>query len=131
MIDLNTLDDFPYKSHSARGVTKRGVLSEAQNHRCAYCGIRMTDAPLTHDEGTIDHYVPKAAGGAPVWSNEIMACRLCNNARGAMYADHYFQIVMWKGRIKAAQYAVRRRIRLGKGQFRSKIKVVAPQFGIG
>lgn len=128
--DLNTFDDFPLKSHIARGVTKRASLSEAQNHRCAYCGIRLTDTKLAHDEATIDHVVPRVAGGRPIWSNEVMACRLCNEGRGAMYADHYFQIVTWKGREKAARYAHRRRKRRGKGVFSGREKVTAPQLAV-
>lgn len=45
-------------------------------------------------------------------------------------ADHYFQIVTWKGREKAARYAHRRRKRRGKGVFSGRVKVTAPQLAV-
>ena len=93
---------------------KINILGEAQNWRCAYCGIRCDGGHNADDAPSRDHVIPKAAfRGRPIyehldWSNEIMACRLCNSHRGAMYARAYFQMVQWKGRLKAAAWARRK-----------------------
>jgi 5-methylcytosine-specific restriction endonuclease McrA len=64
------------------------------------------------DRATIEHVIPKIAGGSNDWDNLAAACRMCNNARSAMKAEKYLQFVEWKGRIKAARYANRLRGRL-------------------
>lgn len=129
MRDLNNFDDYPHKAHLSRGFTKRDALLEAQNHRCAYCGIALSLIRHSHDEATVDHVVPRVAGGRPIWSNEVMACRLCNEGRGAMRADKYFQRVLWRGRIKAARYGKRRWMKIRKAKFSGTGKIIAPQFG--
>lgn len=106
--------DAPYDI-SAPNAIKITALSEAQNWRCAYCGIRCDGIGNEHNAPSRDHVVPKAAKqdkilyGGLIWENEIMACRLCNNSRGAMYARAYLQAVKWKGREKAAKWALRKR----------------------
>jgi hypothetical protein len=98
-------------------------LCEAQNWRCCYCGIHMelgrermwTDQTWRATTGvgaTIEHVVPRVAGGTNDWFNLAAACRLCNNARSAMKAERYLRFVMWKGRERAAKYANRLRGRI-------------------
>ena len=116
-------EDYPNFGHLSRGFTKRQALSEAQNHRCAYCGIVMTEPhpgwPTHRDtDATIDHYVPVAAGGLRIWSNEVMACRLCNQYRGAMWATTYFKRVQELGRTMAAQWAKKRQAKRAKARKR-------------
>lgn len=96
--------DFPIKSTDARGYSKREALSEAQNHRCCYCGEMCKDDAPENDRATVEHVVPKIAGGRANWGNEVMACRLCNSGRGAMRAERYFEAVQEMGRWKAAAY---------------------------
>ena len=99
------VEDWPIKSTDARSYTKMHALLEAQNHRCAYCGIEVKTygwGRHCHDRATIDHVVPKAAGGPCCWSNEIVACQLCNQGRGAMRAERYFEKVQESGRMLAA-----------------------------
>ena len=46
--------------------------------RCVYCGAtEQTSGAHLH----LDHLTPKAAGGADVASNLVLACRSCNSAR--------------------------------------------------
>lgn len=99
----------PYGIHHPNRV-KINVLGEAQNWRCAYCGIRCEGGQDEHNAATRDHIVPKCKGGFEVsdWQNEVMACLLCNNHRGAMWARQYFQRVQWTGREKAAEWARRK-----------------------
>lgn len=92
---------------------KLNILGEAQNWRCAYCGIRCDGEQNAHNSATREHIVPKAVlvgkmYSADIWENEIMACAMCNNHRGAMWARQYYQMVQWKGREKAARWASRK-----------------------
>lgn len=111
--DCRNAQDFPIKSTDARGFNKRSALSEAQNHRCCYCGTQLSnhvkdDHP---DRATVDHVIPKIAGGHCKWDNEVMACRLCNHGRGAMNAYRYFEAVQQMGRYKAAAWGNFERIK--------------------
>lgn len=54
-------------------------LSEAQNWRCCYCGIRTTRHGSTG--ATIEHVTAKCIGGADHPDNLAMACYDCNSAR--------------------------------------------------
>lgn len=67
-------------------------LSEQQNHRCCYCGLRMT-APGERcpREVTIDHVVPKCEGGTADWENVVAACWLCNMQRGNSSATAFYE----------------------------------------
>ena len=66
-------------------------LSEAQKHRCCYCG-QQTWHPHIIDGGdvvhskrnlaTIEHVVALVSGGTWCKNNLVMACNECNGARG-------------------------------------------------
>ncbi|MCF1502934.1 HNH endonuclease [Afifella sp. H1R] len=78
------------------------ALSEAQNHRCAYCGTRMvlrgidkkpkrrapgmswreTRANWLLRVATKDHVVPRSMGGGNDRDNLVAACVWCNKYRG-------------------------------------------------
>lgn len=77
-------------------------LGGEQNHRCCYCGIAVLyDVPDQHTEkATIDHVRPLAHKGKRVWENEVVACWLCNNSKGAMSAVAYFDLVQREGRVR-------------------------------
>jgi len=76
----------------------RAALSEAQGHRCCYCGIALAPSGVAHDSETLEHMIPVAAGGRDEWLNVVVACRLCNLGRGAMLATSYFDLVRRVGR---------------------------------
>ena len=64
---------------------QRQRLSEAQNHRCCYCGDVMADWDVPCDQqATIEHVTRKVEGGTDDWENLAAACRLCNNTRNDM-----------------------------------------------
>jgi hypothetical protein len=46
-------------------------------YRCRYCGATARDARLT-----IDHHVPRAAGGTDEMDNLITSCAQCNLGKG-------------------------------------------------
>ena len=55
-------------------------LSEAQNHRCCYCGVRTI---MGHKQlkPTIEHVLPREMGGTRNYYNIVMACGKCNSTR--------------------------------------------------
>ena len=59
---------------SKRNIMKRDV------HICQYCGGR---AGLM----TVDHVIPKTAGGDDSWENLVCACLNCNNLKGNRSPD--------------------------------------------
>lgn len=65
----------------AVGWNKAAALSEAQNHRCCYCGVRFAEGADHPASMTIEHLVRRADGGRREWLNEVAACRSCNNMR--------------------------------------------------
>jgi hypothetical protein len=79
----------------------RHRLSEAQGHRCCYCGIRLTNIRNQHNSATLDHLVPKAVGPWNDDVNLVVACWLCNEGRGPMLATSYFDLVSKRGRDEA------------------------------
>lgn len=101
------VDDFPHFSHQSRAFEKRIALAEAQNWRCAYCGIAVQIEVDDRDTRlSIDEVVPRCAGGLRVWSNQVIACALCNQGRGAMRAERYFGRVQEEGRLSAYAWGV-------------------------
>lgn len=85
----------PRQFRKCRGrVRSRGhhlSLSEAQNHRCAYCTERMSDDRLSPRFATIEHVVEQSKGGKSVFKNLVMACLACNMMRSrlGMTAEEY------------------------------------------
>lgn len=89
-------------------IVKRGIrerLSEAQNHRCCYCGgdLRIS--------ATIDHIRPRAFGGKNRMDNFVVACEPCNKARGYHNAWWFFyelQRLLKRGRtLQGARMKIR------------------------
>jgi hypothetical protein len=76
----------------------RSLLSEAQGHRCCYCGIALCAGGTAHNSETLEHVIAVAAGGWDGWLNTVAACHLCNQGRGAMLAHSYFDLVLKFGR---------------------------------
>ena len=68
-------------------------LSEAQNHKCAYCGI-VTCYPGESSNkdiwATIDHVVPRSKGGKSQYSNYVMACSKCNSEKSSHCALSFY-----------------------------------------
>lgn len=60
------------------------TLSERQNHRCCWCGIRMGGILPDADAPTYEHVTPRSKGGSDDESNLVAACNLCNQLRRTM-----------------------------------------------
>jgi 5-methylcytosine-specific restriction endonuclease McrA len=63
---------------SSKWITKerRAAIYARDGYKCVYCG---SSGPLT-----LDHAVPRSAGGSHHTNNLLTACRRCNCARGAL-----------------------------------------------
>lgn len=68
-------------------VKLRTMLSEAQNHRCALCGVLTNDIKNSKRKATIEHVIPKDRGGSNSWYNLAMTCSRCNNNRKTKYLE--------------------------------------------
>jgi 5-methylcytosine-specific restriction endonuclease McrA len=53
-------------------LTKKNLLLR-DRYRCAYCGDRGD---------TVDHVIPRAAGGPSTWENLVASCGRCNGRKG-------------------------------------------------
>ncbi len=73
-------------------------LSEAQNHRCAYCGKQTHFGNSTcKDRATLEHFIPVCT---PVQTNKdenlIMACAHCNSLRRDMDPIKFYNKIRCK-----------------------------------
>lgn len=82
----------------------RPRLFEAQNWRCCYCGVYVTDIQR-HDLkrlpraernravwmiGTIEHVIRRTDRGGDEWDNLVGSCEWCNVSRGERSAEEWF-----------------------------------------
>ncbi len=56
-------------------LTKKNVLLR-DDYRCGYCARRGERATMT-----VDHVIPRAAGGKSSWENLVAACSDCNGRK--------------------------------------------------
>lgn len=61
-----------------RKIYSRRIIFARDGYRCQYC-----TAELNHKNATIDHIMPKAAGGPNSWQNCVACCRECNAKKGS------------------------------------------------
>jgi hypothetical protein len=66
----------------------RRTIFRREGGRCFYCRRR-----LRRGEWTLDHVVPRAAGGADDASNAVACCAECNVAKGSMRATDFLRTV--------------------------------------
>lgn len=52
------------------------------NFKCQYCCN-----PFTVDQLSLDHVVPRSAGGKLTWSNTVTCCKQCNFRKGSALPD--------------------------------------------
>jgi 5-methylcytosine-specific restriction endonuclease McrA len=66
-----------YIKHRRKRVplTKKNVLLR-DNYKCGYC-----DDAIEPREATVDHIVPRSAGGTSSWENLIASCSPCNGRK--------------------------------------------------
>lgn len=115
---------------SLRARQRVAILSEAQNHLCAYCSIKMTvrrrawvghNPEVRHTDATIEHVQPLAEDGQREWANEVAACALCNFGRGVIPAMMYFGMVADLGRNKAHAWGIARAAAMDKQAHKARL----------
>lgn len=74
---------------NAEWVYIRSRLSEAQNHRCCWCGCMTVEDRGKKNSSTVEHYVPRSLGGTDDMNNLVMACHDCNNKRGTLEVEEF------------------------------------------
>ena len=67
----------------------RSRMSEAQNHKCCWCGIVTTDERGKKYSSTLEHVMPVSKGGKNHPDNLAMACSRCNQKRGNKPAEEF------------------------------------------
>ncbi len=68
-----------YNKVPHRGVSfSRWNLFKRDGYTCQYCGRQPKRELLT-----IDHVVPRSAGGKSRWTNCVVACQSCNSRKGS------------------------------------------------
>jgi 5-methylcytosine-specific restriction endonuclease McrA len=70
IIRLQRYVSVPYK----RVNLSRQNIFKRDSNQCVYCGTR--------EDLTIDHVVPRSAGGKDNWYNLVTACQRCNSKKG-------------------------------------------------
>jgi 5-methylcytosine-specific restriction endonuclease McrA len=108
------------REHRLFNRKKLDILSEQQNHRCCYCGVRFLSPPEWantrkrhwkraldgHPQmATIEHVVRLVDGGLRIWDNEVAACTDCNHRRQEVDAIEFFE---HRGAIMAERKAQKR-----------------------
>jgi hypothetical protein len=81
-------------------IVLRTQLSEAQNHRCCWCGERFCDQPNRPQSPTLEHVQPLSLGGPNTPANLAVACARCNRNRDVMDINPFFakiQRLGWMG----------------------------------
>lgn len=70
---IRLVDEIPWRAHSRRVNFSKKNLMLRDDHTCQYCGV-----VLGKSSSTIDHVIPKAAGGKTNYKNCVICCRMCN-----------------------------------------------------
>lgn len=81
-------------------------LSEAQNHRCCYCGERMVFRANSPNQATIEHVQERKYGGSDGRENLVVCCLSCNQHRNdlRLSAEGYYRYVVENGRYDGWKY---------------------------
>ncbi|MFT5849783.1 MAG: hypothetical protein ACI9H6_000602 [Patiriisocius sp.] len=71
-------------------------ISKEQNNLCYYCEhpmFRYRKQPLPSDALTKDHFIPRSEGGETSSENMVAACSQCNNLRGDIDAETFYNLM--------------------------------------
>ena len=61
----------------------RDQLVRRSGGRCEYCGEQVDFTGTGDRQATIDHVLPRSQGGTDVLANLKLACKACNQDKGA------------------------------------------------
>jgi len=71
------LNDYVPQKQTKPSFTRRNVFLRDE-YRCQYCNERFHTADLS-----LDHVVPRSAGGPLSWDNAVTCCKKCNGRKGS------------------------------------------------
>lgn len=74
-------------------------LSEAQNHRCCFCGVRMGYFGDKGRQPTFEHVLARSRGGTDHIDNLVISCDKCNSSRGDGAVEFPDDLAMIKNRL--------------------------------
>jgi len=69
--------EFRHIPRQSRALSRKNILMRDRN-TCQYCGHVFPPNELT-----LDHVVPRSAGGASTWENLVACCKDCNHKKGS------------------------------------------------
>lgn len=67
-----------------RGLVDRKYLYEREGHQCYHCGKQ-----LKPNQVSVDHYLPKCAGGSNDLYNLVCSCKRCNRYKKSAIPDDW------------------------------------------
>jgi hypothetical protein len=86
-----------YQQGTLFGYELKEYLLYKHNHKCAYCSGVSKDPILE-----VEHVQPKSKGGSNSASNLVIACRICNESKGALL------LTQWKNKLSRSALAITR-----------------------
>lgn len=60
----------------------RLIVLDRDNWSCSYCGVALIESKVANNAATVDHLVPRSAGGTDDVYNLVACCRVCNAKKG-------------------------------------------------
>lgn len=66
---------------------RRALSGGRERIECHYCGRRMFWYSMT-----LDHVIPRTAGGTDELSNLLLCCKRCNNKKGSRSYGEYVTV---------------------------------------
>ena len=71
--------------------TTRIRIYARDRYRCVYCGrsVRASSAPTDSRAATLDHVLPREAGGSNHPSNVVTCCLSCNSSKQEMELNRW------------------------------------------
>lgn len=91
--EVIVLQRFSGVPRQALPFTRRNLVRR-DHAQCQYCGCRPGSSDLS-----IDHVIPRSAGGATSWENCVLACVRCNRRKGNKLAHEVDMRLMRQARV--------------------------------
>lgn len=101
------IEGVQYQQGTLFGAELREYLLYRYQHTCAYCGGLSKDRILERE-----HIVPGSRGGSNRVSNQVIACRTCNQAKGNLLPEDWLAALQ------------RSRSRINQARARNLVKVL-------
>lgn len=102
-------------------------LIAAQDGKCAYCTRPFKTFGFLRP--TVDHVVPKSAGGTFGEGNAVAACYGCNQAKGTMTPDEY-RARLAGGFLPIDKYEWRAVEAIGREQAMQEMVEISERYGL-